>query len=152
MAPFTRIVFLASVLCALGAHALPLALTLTPPPLGVSGEVSGQLAGDMPTLTLVNQGFAGLRIVLMISDDSFVWWDKTHTLEGVPVLATGLFAAAASLWVGAPQDLNARYFGAWAVPANFFTVPFVCEGNAIPGTCKKAGVTNASELLTRKFL
>jgi hypothetical protein len=115
-------------------------IDFVPPELNTSNAIIGKVTGT-DTLT-------DYKVVLLLSRDQKIWWDKTHNVHGITVQPDGTFAVKG--WANVPRTLTAPYMGVWLVPQNFDThAPnFQVEGTAVPEKLTEAAV--AMKIKTRQ--
>jgi hypothetical protein len=107
-------------------------IDFVPPALNTSNAIVGKVTGtDTPT---------DYKIVLLLSRDQKIWWDKTHNVHGITVQPDGTFTVNG--WANVPRTLTTPYMGLWLVPQTFDlgASNFQVEGTAVPEKLTKAAV------------
>jgi hypothetical protein len=107
-------------------------IDFVPPALNTSNAIVGKVTGtDTPT---------DYKIVLLLSRDQKIWWDKTHNVHGITVQPDGTFMVHG--WANVPRTLTTPYMGVWLVPQSFDlgASNFQVEGAAVPEKLTKAAV------------
>jgi hypothetical protein len=107
-------------------------IDFVPPPLNTSNAITGKVTGiDTPT---------DYKVVLLLSRDQKIWWDKTHNVHGVTIQPDGTFTVKG--WANVPRTLTTPYVGVWLVPTSFDLSGsnFQVEGAAVPEKLTKAAV------------
>ena len=102
------------------------------PALNTSNAIIGKVTGiDTPT---------DYKVVLLLSRDQKIWWDKTHNARGIMIQPDGTFAVNG--WANVPRTLTTPYMGVWLVPQTFDlrASNFQVEGAAVPEKLTKAAV------------
>jgi len=103
-----------------------------PPALNTSNAIVGKVTGtDTP---------GDYKVVLLLSRDQKIWWDKTHNVHGITVQSDGTFTVNG--WANVPRTLTTPYMGVWLVPQTFDlgASNFQVEGAAVPEKLTKAAV------------
>src|SRR5579872_3696788 len=109
------------------------------PPLGARGPITGHVSGlDAPSEYMV---------LLLTSQNNKIWWDKTHSVHGIPIVEDGTFTTGKG-WINHTNVLKAPYIGIWVVPTNFGK--FSAEGTPLPEKISQGAV--ASKILVRRKL
>jgi hypothetical protein len=105
------------------------------PPLGTDQPFTGQVLGlSNPTR---------YTALMLVSEITNVWWDKTYDVHGIPVAEDGSFRIKG--WAVDPHDLTVPNIGIWIVPTNF--PEYSAEGTALPENIPQAAV--ASQIKNR---
>jgi hypothetical protein len=107
-------------------------IDFVPPTLNTSDPIIGKVTGtDTPT---------DYKVVLLLSRDQKIWWDKTHNVHGITIQADGTFTVKG--WANVPRTLTTPYVGVWLVPESFDLSPsnFQVEGAAVPEKLTKTAV------------
>jgi hypothetical protein len=107
-------------------------IDFVPPALNTSNAIVGKVTGtDTPT---------DYKIVLLLSRDQKIWWDKTHNVHGITIQPDGTFTVKG--WSNVPRTLTTPYMGVWVVPQSFdlSASNFQVEGAAVPENLTKAAV------------
>jgi hypothetical protein len=100
------------------------------PPLGTDQPFTGQVLGlSNPTR---------YTALLLVSEITNVWWDKTYDVHGIPVAEDGSFRIKG--WAVDPHDLTVPNIGIWIVPTNF--PEYSAEGTALPENIPQAAVAS----------
>jgi hypothetical protein len=108
-------------------------IDFVPPALNTSDPVVGKVTGtDTPT---------DYKVVLLLSRDQKIWWDKTHNVHGITIQADGTFIVKG--WANVPRTLTTPYMGVWLVPQSFDlrASNFQVEGAAVPENLTKVAVS-----------
>ena len=100
------------------------------PAVGTNAPIAGQVLG------LSNP--ASYKVLMLVSAEPNVWWDKTHNVHGIPIAEDGSFRVEG--WVVDPHDLTVPNIGVWVVPGDF--PKYSAEGVALPGSIPKAAVAS----------
>ena len=106
------------------------------PPVGVDDPITGQVLGLSHP--------ADYKVLMLVSNKTNVWWDKTHNVHGIPIAEDGSFRIEG--WVVDPHDLTVPNIGVWVVPADF--PRYSAEGVALPETIPHAAVASRIESRT----
>jgi len=107
-------------------------IDFVPPALNTSDPIVGKVTGtDTPS---------DYKVVLMLSRDQKIWWDKTHNVHGIEVRPDGTFTVNG--WANVPRTLTTPYMGVWLVPQGFDlgASNFQVEGSAVPEILTKTAV------------
>ena len=103
-----------------------------PPSLNTSNPIIGKVTG-LATPT-------DYKVVLLLSRDQKIWWDKTHNVHGIMIQPDGTFTVKG--WANVPRTLTTPFMGVWLVPQSFDlgASNFQVEGTAVPEKLTKAAV------------
>ena len=107
-------------------------IDFVPPALNTSDPITGKVTGtDNP---------ADYKVVLLLSRDQKIWWDKTHNVHGITIQPDGTFIVKG--WANVPRTLTTPYIGVWLVPQSFDlrASNFQVEGAEVPEKLTKAAV------------
>jgi hypothetical protein len=102
------------------------------PAPGSDAPITGKLRGV--------RNPAEYQVLILVSPDMEIWWDKTHDVDGVPIGTDGTFAIKG--WAVDPHDLTVTNVGVWIVPKSFDYKGdgFQVEGNPLPDNAIQAAV------------
>jgi hypothetical protein len=100
------------------------------PPSGTDQPFTGQVLGlSNPTR---------FTVLMLVSEITNVWWDKTYDVHGVPIAEDGSFRIKG--WAVDPHDLTVPNIGIWIVPTNF--PEYSAEGTALPENIPQTAVAS----------
>ena len=107
-------------------------IDFVPPALNTDSPIIGKVTGAAtPT---------DYKVVLLLSRDQKIWWDKTHNVHGITIQPDGTFTVKG--WANVPRTLTTPYMGVWLVPQSFdlHAPNFQVEGAALPENLTRAAV------------
>jgi hypothetical protein len=100
------------------------------PPLGTGQPITGQVLGlSDPTR---------YKVLMLVSEITNVWWDKTYDVHGISIAENGTFKVEG--WAVDPHDLTVSNIGIWIVPTNF--PEYTAEGTTLPEKIPLAAVAS----------
>jgi hypothetical protein len=100
------------------------------PPVGTNLPITGQVFGlSNPTRC---------KVLMLVSEITNVWWDKTYDVHGIPIAEDGSFKIDG--WAVDPHDLTVSNIGMWIVPTNF--PEYTAEGTDLPEKIPQSAVAS----------